>query len=138
MTHAGARRGFSLVELTIVAVIVGVLALAAVPRFDVAMETANVDRGAAVLQTIWLAERMHRLEQGSFTRSLDELEKQGFVKASVLSDEDFDYRVATADARGVTIRAERSGSSVWRGTLQLDRDGELDGGVSSGERHVDL
>ncbi|MBC8328560.1 MAG: type II secretion system protein [Planctomycetes bacterium] len=133
----GRTRGFTLVELTVAIVIMGVLTLAAVPNFDAAMETANVDRGAATLHSVWLAERMYRLEEGEFTSKVDELYEKELLRASVLKDEDFGYRILDASDRGVTIRASRKGSTKWHGSLDMSREGVLSGSVRSGDRNVE-
>ncbi|RMH04940.1 MAG: type II secretion system protein [Planctomycetota bacterium] len=125
------RGGFSLIELTVVLVIAGLLALAAVPEVSVAMETATVDKGAAVLHSIWLAERMYRLEQGEFTPSVQDLVRLGVIRSSVLEgDEDFQYRIRRARPNGVEIEARRIRATGWTGSLVLDEEGRITGQTS--------
>jgi len=131
-----ARAGFSLVELSVVLVIAGIFALAAVPRTGRAVETATVDRGAGTLRTIWLAERMYRLEHGRYAEELGALVAEGFLDEEIAAAEQpFRYRIRRILPEGPVIEGRRNGGG-WYGRIELGPRGELRGGTerSGGDR----
>lgn len=73
------KRGFTLVELMLVIVILGILAAAAVNTFTGVSEDARITRAKTDIQTIQTAVRMFELEMGSFPtddEGIDELTNQ--------------------------------------------------------------
>lgn len=67
------RRGFTLVELLIVCVIIACLAGIGIPKYLSALENARVIKAVMELKTISQAIEMHRLRTGSFPASLAEV-----------------------------------------------------------------
>ena len=70
-THS-ARRGFSLLEVTVVMTIMGVMLAIPAPMFFRAVEQSKLDVAAGNLRAIWGAQRFYYLEYGRFG-TLDEL-----------------------------------------------------------------
>lgn len=137
-TDARARRrrrsGFSLLELTLVVVIGGVLASFAVPRATVSSETVRVDRAAADLRSIWRAQRRHRLETGTFAPTLADLVRLGHLAPTLEQQrEPFLYDLNLRSRSRFLIEARRTGSSDWSGTITLDETGVLDGAVRNSD-----
>jgi general secretion pathway protein G len=67
------RAGFTLIELMLVVVIIGVLAAMVVPRFAGRSQQAMVSRAKADMANIGLALDMHELDLGSYPESLEAL-----------------------------------------------------------------
>lgn len=129
-----AERGVTLIEVGTVAVLIGIVVSAALPRFALAVETTRVDQAAAVLRSIERSQRMYRLETGAYAGTLSALHDIRLLDAGVVSTSSpFSYRVVTADAWGFTAEADRDDTSVWFGTLTVDETGEITGTVSNGE-----
>ena len=125
--HAGA----SLVELIMVLVVLGLVAGMALPRFAVASEEARADAATAVLRSIWLAERMHWLEQREFADDLTTLVDQKLIEgATATATTPFVYSITAADAGSFTASAVRQGSSSWSGTLTIDEAGLVAGSLT--------
>lgn len=127
-----------MVELMLVIVMAGILMTMAVPKSSTTLENAQVNQGAAELQSLWLAQRRYRMEYGSFAPSLKALVQEGFVQERILEKEDpFRYSILVRGNGKMRISAERSGAGSWSGTLTLDEMGNLDGEViDSGGRRV--
>ena len=61
-----AAKGFTLVELMVVIVIVGILAAVAIPKFTVASHKAKCSEYPTVLSTMYQSEHTYEAENGSF------------------------------------------------------------------------
>src|SRR3954447_21444926 len=97
--HRGSsRRGFTLVELGVAVVIIGILVTMVVPSFMRVSEQNRVDAAAQYLRSIWSAERIYWLEHRTFTDSLNELSALGLIVAKIAagSDGHFGYSIGAA------------------------------------------
>ncbi len=70
--YAGTR-GHTLVELTVVMIVIGVLASFGVPRFVHSLEQARVDMAATNLRAIWTAQRLYWLAHQTYAPDLNSL-----------------------------------------------------------------
>lgn len=60
------RKGFTLIELMIVVVIIGILAALAIPRFMQATTKSKQSEAKGILKQIYTMERTYRQENGSY------------------------------------------------------------------------
>lgn len=133
MTRPARQAGFTLLELTVVTAIVGVLAAAALPRLGTAFEAARVEQAGSSLLSIWNAQRLHALEHGAPAASLDALARLSLLDAGlVAAREPFVFALDTRPDGRWSARAIRRGSRTWTGELRCDMTGALSGGVSDG------
>ena len=72
------RRGFTLVELMIVVVIIGILAAMAIPRFSVTAHKSKEKEADLLLKSIYTAQQAHRSSFGDFATTPAELRRVGF------------------------------------------------------------
>ena len=68
--------GFSLVELTIVVVILGILATLAVPRFRTSVEQTKAAEGISYLHQVQLQQERFMVFKGRYARTKAELEAE--------------------------------------------------------------
>ena len=67
MSRQRARTGgFTLLELLVVIMIVGILASVALPSFGKTIERTRVKDAQAILASVYSAERVYRLDQGGY------------------------------------------------------------------------
>ena len=133
-----ARRGVTLLELSITVIIVGILVAFVVPSFTRVTEQSHVDAAAQYLRSIWSAQRVYWLENRTFTTSLTDLSDLGLIDSRIAggSDSYFSYEITAAGSDSFNATAQRAGSSVWTGTLAITQDGEVTGFVSKGGANV--
>jgi hypothetical protein len=133
----GTQRGTTIVEVTLVVLVMGVLASMAWPRFALAGEQARVDQAAAELRSIWLGQRLHWLEAGEFAASLVTLHDEHVLdKAVGAAGGPFHTEILHGDEASFDARAQREGSEVWSGELLVDEGGQLTGFTTDGSQHV--
>jgi prepilin-type N-terminal cleavage/methylation domain-containing protein len=131
------RRAYTLVEMTVVLTIMGVLTTLALPRFSRSLESARADVAGANLRAIWTAERIYWLDNRTYTANLDLLVSLNLLDPSITSNTFYSYLVTAADAATFTATAQRAGDVSWFGTLAITQDGVLTGSLTkSGEADI--
>jgi prepilin-type N-terminal cleavage/methylation domain-containing protein len=86
-----AKKGFTLVELMVVIVIVGILAAVAIPKFTQASHKAKASEFPTVLSSIYSAEHSYEAENGSFVACADEAALKTNVECEVPPSRFFSY-----------------------------------------------
>jgi len=115
------KAGFSLVELTIVVVILGVLATFAVPRFMSSVERTKASESFSYLAQIETAQARYNAEKGIYATSVADLDiaidNPEFFDASAPSSSDWETRWE--------MKLTRNGASSGYGryTVVFDQDG---------------
>ncbi|MDD5070162.1 MAG: prepilin-type N-terminal cleavage/methylation domain-containing protein [Candidatus Omnitrophica bacterium] len=123
------RKGFTLLELLIVVIVIGVLATLAVPQFLSAVEKGRIAKAKNALGIIAKAEKMYRAENDVYLA----VDNDGLTDADglgdyiemdqIAADTDWDYAV-TIDTDSFVATATREGSSGYAETiLTNDQDG---------------
>ncbi len=111
--RAATRRGFTLVELAVVIIIIGVLAAFAVPRFLDSVERSKAAEAFNYLSAVRAAQERYQVQQGTYADAVDDLDIQ--MPAPKY------FTVGAAIAAGSTGELENS----W--TLTLTREGASSG-----------
>ena len=131
------QRGHTLLEVTIVLIVMALLAAAGVPTYRRMEEQARVDTCAATLRSVWSAQRAHWLEAREYASSFQILEDERLLERGAVSGWDaFSFHLASASASAFSVTATRSGG-VWTGILGVDEKCEVHGVTSdAGGNHV--
>ena len=112
------KRGFSLIELLIVVVVIGILAAIAIPKFQKIQTRAKGSEAKGMLKAALVLEKAYRSHYGRFSDSLEQL---GFVQEALVTDDPpgrARYRVAIAVATDQALLV--TATSV----VDFDKDGQ--------------
>ena len=139
-----AQSGWTLLELTIVITVIGIISSYAVPHFGRAIERSHGDMARARLETIWTAERLHWISAKRFSGDLDLLRQENLLGmetfASLSGDCKsclFNYAIVEADEHSFVAVARRINSTRWIGDLQIDEQGRITGEIRNrGDNYV--
>jgi len=132
---ATGRTGTTLVEVTVVICVLGVLLALVVPSYRRAVEQSRAQVAAANLRAIWAAQRAYWLEHQTYAATLSELGP--LLDSTTLSSPYYSYTIVSADSSTFTARATRTGSSKWSGQFTIDQTGGTTGAIqAAGEVNI--
>ena len=68
------KKGFTLLELLVVVLIIGILASIALPQYNKAVLKAQLHRGIPLVESLYQAQQAYALYYGSFATDIDDLD----------------------------------------------------------------
>ncbi|MFQ6094477.1 MAG: type IV pilin protein [bacterium] len=124
------RKGFTLIELMIVVVIIGVLAALAIPRFMAATGKAKKSEAKTVLKQLYQLERAYFQENDQYVAGANKAAlvatDLGFDDPCPSGDCRYDYSVTVAGSTftaTATELADADGDGTPNETLTMDHNG---------------
>ncbi|MCP4649306.1 MAG: type II secretion system protein [PVC group bacterium] len=131
------KKGFTLVELLMVVIIIGILVTIAVPNYFRSIERAKGGKAKAAIDVIRKASIQYRALNDTFPPTditeLDGMEIPGNMTAATpFDDGDWQYTVS-GDATTVSIVATRNAGEHSTETLTMDVDGTITNSATPNE-----
>lgn len=114
------KKGFTLVEVLIVVIIIGILASIGIPQFAASIEKAKGGEARAGLGHIQTGEKVYYAENERYTTNVSDLD-------ITLTQKYWTFTITTTNT-GYVATATRSGSGPTAGqTLNMDQNGTIGG-----------
>ncbi|MFT5692987.1 MAG: type IV pilus assembly protein PilE [Oceanicoccus sp.] len=129
LTHAKIK-GFSLIELTVVIAIVGILFSIALPRYQIYSLRGNRTEAFAIINEIMQAQERYAADQGAYT---DDLTNLGYLASQPSKANDHKYEV-TASACGAGLAECVLLTATAQGSQKNDDNDEVDGQITINSR----
>lgn len=119
------KQGFTLLELLIVIVIVGVLTAVAIPSFTKMIERAKADQAITYLRVIRTGEKIYYASHTGYTACAKAAQIKSILGAEV-TEESYEFSVTSSEPTTFLATAKRKTDNT---TITLDQDG-IWGGTS--------
>lgn len=120
------KNGFTLVELMVVVVIIGVLVTFSAPGFT-KMKERGMDKDAKVMVGLLIDKaKMHKLQEGTYPNCTDLANCEAVMGMELDDGGRWDYRIDVLDP-DMAVVATRTGGSlaarmIWYNTQHTDKD----------------
>ncbi len=124
------KRGFTLIELIIVIIIIGVLATLAVPQYLKSTERAKVAKAKHAMGIIAQAEKMYRAQNDTYIdigANAADANLGAFTElADIDNDPDWAYTTENITTNTFTVRATRENGSMTGSSITITEAGVWD------------
>lgn len=126
------KKGFTLVELLMVVIIIGVLVTIAIPNYTRAVERSKGSKAKGTLDAIRKAELAYRALTDSYTLTRTDLTEVDLPETNIAADNDWGYGITTATSSLLLVTATRKAGPYSDMTITIDHEGIVIPDTSTG------
>lgn len=135
--QSAGKNGYTLLEMMVGLVVTGVLLSIGVPQFQQSLEQSRADVTGANLRAIWSAQRLHWLQNRTYSPDLNTLLSANLIDPTLTTaTTPYSYAITASSDSDFTATATRGGSTSWTGSLSITSDGTITGSVQQSAQGV--
>ncbi|MFH2138456.1 MAG: type II secretion system protein [Candidatus Omnitrophota bacterium] len=117
------KNGFTLVELLMVVIIIGILITLAIPNYYRTIERSKGSKARNNLRALQETEIWYRAHEDTYCGDINILGGWGFPLGSLTNDPDWTYDVPVSTSSALEVRATRTGGPYDGSTMSVDEGG---------------
>jgi len=111
--------GFTLIELMIVVVIIGILAALAIPRFSIASHKSKEKEADVLLKQVYTMQQAYYTQNGTYASSVTQLQTVGFEPPPMMQ------HYTLPGASGYALPLCLASKGTWK-SRSIDNTGTID------------
>ena len=104
------KTGFTLIEVMVVVIIIGILASISIPSFNKSMDNARAKEAHSTLELIYNAQKIYKLDKKIYSTSLDGM--ASYLDNPNNTAEYYTYEVSATGGTSFVAKADRNGGGA--------------------------